>query len=59
MEQISVQVKNDRDFLASIVDSSQDSILTMNMNSIITSWNKAAEDLYGYSAKDAIGKSLR
>jgi PAS domain S-box-containing protein len=48
----------ERYFLASVVDSSKDSVVTIDFNSIITSWNKAAEDLYGYPAKEAIGKSL-
>jgi len=54
----SIEVRNDRDFLASIVDSSQDSVVTIDLNSIITSWNKSAEALYGHAAGDAIGKSL-
>ena len=45
-------------FLAAVVDSSKDSVVTIDFNGIITSWNKAAEDLYGYSAKEAIGKNL-
>lgn len=45
-------------FLASIVESSQDSMLTINFDGIITSWNRAAESLYGYSAAEAIGKPL-
>ncbi|HEY0073023.1 MAG TPA: PAS domain S-box protein, partial [Abditibacteriaceae bacterium] len=45
-------------FLASIVESSQDSIVTVDSEGIITSWNRAAEQLYGYSAQDAIGQSL-
>jgi two-component system sensor histidine kinase UhpB len=48
----------DKYFLASIVESSQDSIITINLKRIITSWNKAAQQLYGYSASEAIGKSL-
>ncbi len=44
--------------LASIVESSKDSIITANFEGIITSWNKAAESLYGYSAAEAVGKSL-
>ncbi len=45
-------------FLASIVDSSQDSIITINFNRVITTWNKAAERLYGYTAAEAVGRPL-
>jgi PAS domain S-box-containing protein len=45
-------------FLASIVESSKDSIVTVDFESVITSWNKAAEHLYGYPAAEAIGKPL-
>jgi len=45
-------------FLASIVESSEDSIITINFNGKITSWNRAAEELYGYPAAEAIGKPL-
>jgi two-component system CheB/CheR fusion protein len=45
-------------FLASIVESSEDSVVTVNFDGNITSWNKAAENLYGYTAKEAVGKPL-
>lgn len=45
-------------FLASIVESSKESIVTIDFDSIITSWNKAAEHLYGYPAAETIGKPL-
>ncbi len=45
-------------FLASIIESSEDSIITINFNGTITSWNQAAEELYGYPAAEAIGKPL-
>jgi PAS domain S-box-containing protein len=48
----------DKYFLASIVESSHDSIITINLEMEITSWNKAAELLYGYTASEAIGKKL-
>ena len=42
--------------LANIVESSNDAIRTMSLDSIITSWNKASEEVYGYSAEEIIGK---
>jgi PAS domain S-box-containing protein len=45
-------------WLASIVESSGDGIIGKDVNGIITSWNKGAERLYGYSAEEAIGKSV-
>ncbi|MCA1564410.1 MAG: PAS domain S-box protein [Acidobacteria bacterium] len=44
--------------LASIVESSEDSMLTIDLDRTITSWNKAAERLYGYPASEAVGKPL-
>ena len=45
-------------FLASIVESSEDAIYGKNLDSIIVSWNPAAEKLYGHSAEEIIGKSI-
>lgn len=44
--------------LASIVESSQDSIVTIDLDRVITSWNAGAENLYGYPASEVVGKSL-
>jgi diguanylate cyclase (GGDEF)-like protein/PAS domain S-box-containing protein len=48
-----------REFLGYVVDSSQDAILTKTPDGTITSWNRAAERLYGYSAEEAIGASVK
>ena len=44
--------------LAAIVASSDDAILSIDLNMIITSWNSGAERLYGQSAEEAIGQSV-
>jgi PAS domain S-box-containing protein len=45
-------------FLASIVESSDDIIVSKNLDGIITSWNKSAERIFGYSAQEAIGQPI-
>ncbi len=44
--------------LASIVENSDDAITGKTLDGIITSWNKGAENIYGYTAKEVIGKPV-
>ena len=44
--------------LAALVEFSQDAIIGKTLDGIITSWNPAAERIYGYSAEEAVGKPI-
>ena len=44
--------------LGAIVESSEYAIISKNLDGIITSWNPSAERIYGYSAAEAVGKSI-
>ncbi|MFC4172983.1 sensor histidine kinase [Microvirga sp. GCM10011540] len=45
-------------WLAAIIESSDDAIVSKNLESIVTSWNKGAERLFGYRAEEMIGNPI-
>ena len=50
--------RSDRELLASIVESSQDAIIGKTLAGVVTSWNKAAEEIFGYPAQEILGQPI-
>lgn len=60
MEDITVrkQLEGERDQLAKIVEYSNDAIFSISLDDVITSWNRGAEIIFGYSAGEIIGNPV-
>lgn len=52
------QIGEYRSRLASIIDSSEDAILSKNLDGTIASWNRGAERMYGYTLEEVLGKHI-
>jgi PAS domain S-box-containing protein len=55
----SQQLQRDASRLVAIVDSSDDAIVGKDLDGIVTSWNPAAEEMFGFSAAEMVGRSIR
>ena len=52
------RVEAERAFLAAIVESSSEAVIGKTLEGVVTSWNAAAERLYGYAAGEAVGRHV-
>jgi len=59
ISQLELRLSNQRSrLLASVVETSNDAIITRNLDGIITSWNPAAERIFGYMQAEIVGQSI-
>ncbi|HTW95141.1 MAG TPA: PAS domain S-box protein, partial [Tepidisphaeraceae bacterium] len=49
---------NPQAWLAAVIDSSDDAIVTKTLEGVVTTWNKSAERIFGYAPQEIIGKPI-
>lgn len=57
--EVELRLQEERQRLAEIVESTDDAIISTNLSAIVSTWNRGAERLYGYTAEEMIGRPVR
>ena len=57
-KQTEIELRNTKDFLQNIIDSSNEFIITIDLDYKITTWNKTAEYITGYNSSEILGKKI-
>ncbi|MBM4141087.1 MAG: PAS domain S-box protein [Nitrospira sp.] len=52
------EVSQTKEYLEGIIENSEDAIISSDLNGVITSWNKGADKMYGFTREEAIGRFL-
>ncbi len=60
MQSLAVKTKTNQDLqhFAALVESSDDAIVSKNLDGIITTWNRGAQRIFGYTAEEAVGRPV-
>ncbi len=53
------KLEQERKYYSAVIKNSNEAIITKDLNGIITSWNSGAKRVYGYSASEVLGKSIK
>ncbi|MET0557248.1 MAG: SpoIIE family protein phosphatase [Solirubrobacterales bacterium] len=57
-EELTAEAERARNHLAEVVYGSEDAVMSKDLEGVVTSWNPAAERMYGYTAEEAIGRHI-
>lgn len=57
-EELTAETERVRNHLAEVVKGTGDAVMSKDLDGVVTSWNPAAERLYGYSAEEAVGRHI-
>jgi PAS domain S-box-containing protein len=57
-EELTAEAERARNHLAEVVYGTEDAVMSKDLEGVVTSWNRAAERMYGYTAAEAVGRHI-